>query len=115
MKLFSFFVVCILLVCAQTKESQPKVQVYSYNPGEFGKNNHLICHVSGFHPPDISIELLEDGVVIPQAKQTDLAFTKGWMFHLTRSVSFIPQKGREYSCRVRHMQKTQKFIWEADM
>ncbi|MCJ8743383.1 hypothetical protein PDJAM_G00093400 [Pangasius djambal] len=115
MKQFSFFVVCILLICAQAKESLPKVQVYSYSPGEFGKDNHLICHVSGFHPPDISIELLMDGVEIPGAHQTDLAFSQGWMFHLTRSVSFKPQQGKEYTCRVRHLQKTQTFAWQPDM
>uniref|UniRef100_A0A4W5LQE5 Beta-2-microglobulin n=1 Tax=Hucho hucho TaxID=62062 RepID=A0A4W5LQE5_9TELE len=60
----------------------PKVQVYSRNPGEYGKDNTLICHVSGFHPPDISIQLLKNGVEIPDAKQTDLAFEQGWQFHL---------------------------------
>lgn len=89
----------------------PKVQVYSYSPGEFGKDNYLICHVSGFHPPDISIDLLVDGVNIPETQQTDLAFEQGWMFHLTKSAPFKPQKGKEYSCRVRHLQKTQNFAW----
>ncbi|KAK3518044.1 hypothetical protein QTP70_033201 [Hemibagrus guttatus] len=111
MKLFSFLVVCILWICAYAKESPPKVQVYSYSPGEFDKDNQLICHVSGFHPPDIAIDLLMDEEVIPGAQQTDLAFEKGWMFHLTKSVSFKPQKGKNYSCRVRHMQKTQTFVW----
>lgn len=115
MKLFSLFVVCILSICAQAKVSSPKVQVYSYGPGEFGKDNYLICHVSGFHPPDISIELLMDGTEIPKAHQTDLAFNKGWMFHLIKSAPFNPQKGKEYSCKVRHIQKTQIFVWQPDM
>lgn len=89
----------------------PKVKVYSYYPGEFGKDNYLICHVSDFHPPDISIELLVDGVDIPKAQQTDLAFKQGWMFHLTKSAPFKPQKGKEYTCKVSHMQRTQSFAW----
>ncbi|KAI4897648.1 hypothetical protein NFI96_025734 [Prochilodus magdalenae] len=97
------------------KTSEPKVQVYSYSPGEFGKENVLICHVSGFHPPDISIELLKNGVEIPGAKQTDLAFEQGWKFHLTRSVSFTPEKNEDYFCRVRHMNTAKDFMWEADM
>ncbi|XP_072529205.1 beta-2-microglobulin-like [Salminus brasiliensis] len=114
--LLSFVVACVLYVSTQAKESHPKVQVYSYSPGEFGKENVLICHVSGFHPPDISIELLKNGVEIPNAKQTDLAFEQGWKFHLTRSVAFTPQKNEEYACSVRHMKKSpQKYSWEPDM
>uniref|UniRef100_A0A8B9J5U7 Beta-2-microglobulin n=1 Tax=Astyanax mexicanus TaxID=7994 RepID=A0A8B9J5U7_ASTMX len=95
--------------------ADPKVQVYSYSPGEFGKENILICHVSEFHPPDISINLLKNGIEIPNAKQTDLAFEQGWKFHLTRSVSFTPQKNEEYACRVTHMGIGKNFVWEADM
>ncbi|TSK13274.1 Interleukin-1 receptor-associated kinase 3 [Bagarius yarrelli] len=113
MKLFTFFLFGILCISARAKESSPKVQVYSYGPGEFGKDNYLICHVSGFHPPDISIELLMDDVEIPGANQSDLAFEQGWMFYLTKSVPFKPQQGKEYICKVRHMQKTQTFVWPA--
>uniref|UniRef100_A0A8B9GYA6 Beta-2-microglobulin n=1 Tax=Astyanax mexicanus TaxID=7994 RepID=A0A8B9GYA6_ASTMX len=114
--LLSFVVACFLYISAEAKESPPKVQVYSYSPGEFGKPNHLICHVSEFHPPDINIELLRNGVVITEAKQTDLAFEQGWKFHLTKSVPFTPQKNEEYACRVTHMQKApQKYSWDPDM
>ncbi|XP_049329297.1 beta-2-microglobulin [Astyanax mexicanus] len=114
--LLSFVVACFLYISAEAKESPPKVQVYSYSTGEFGKPNHLICHVSEFHPPDINIELLRNGVVITEAKQTDLAFEQGWKFHLTKSVPFTPQKNEEYACRVTHMQKApQKYSWDPDM
>uniref|UniRef100_A0A8K9WQJ5 Beta-2-microglobulin n=2 Tax=Salmoninae TaxID=504568 RepID=A0A8K9WQJ5_ONCMY len=93
----------------------PKVQVYSRNPGNFGDKNTLICHVSGFHPPDISIQLLKNGVEIPDAKQTDLAFEQGWQFHLTKSVGFTPASGEEYTCRVRHLKNLKTYTWEADM
>ncbi|XP_076861145.1 beta-2-microglobulin [Brachyhypopomus gauderio] len=116
MRLFlSFAVLCTLYFSVQAKESPPKVQVYSYSPGEYGKDNVLICHVSGFHPPDITIELLKDGAPIPDTKQTDLAFEQGWKFHLTKSVAFTPQKSQEYSCRVRHLQSMKDYSWEPDM
>ncbi|KAF4070482.1 hypothetical protein AMELA_G00285900 [Ameiurus melas] len=76
--LLSFVVLAVFSASAFAKESPPKTQVYSRNPGEFGKENTLICHVSDFHPPDITIDLLKNGAVIPGAKQTDLAFEKGW-------------------------------------
>ncbi|KAJ8373631.1 hypothetical protein SKAU_G00042110 [Synaphobranchus kaupii] len=65
-----------VLVCVNSKDSPPKVQVYSKGPGWFGKDNTLICHVSGFHPPDISIELLKNGVTgrsTPAASSTKAA------------------------------------------
>uniref|UniRef100_A0A674A491 Beta-2-microglobulin n=1 Tax=Salmo trutta TaxID=8032 RepID=A0A674A491_SALTR len=102
---------CVVLVTINAKESPPKVQVYSRNPGEHGKDNTLICHVSGFHPPDISIQLLKNGVEIPDAKQTDLAFEQGWQFHLTKSVGFTPASGEEYTCRVRHLKNLKTYTW----
>lgn len=90
----------------------PKVQVYSRNPGTRGLSNKLICHVSGFHPPDISIQLLENGEEMPGATQTDLAFEQSWQFHLTRSVPFTPTEDRQYSCRVKHGSDPEKdYTW----
>ncbi|XP_027008586.2 beta-2-microglobulin, like [Tachysurus fulvidraco] len=113
--LLSLAAFALLASCAFAKESAPKIQVYSRNPGVFGKENTLICHVSDFHPPDIEIRLMKNGVEIPNAKQTDLAFEKGWKFHLTRSVEFTPSSGETYSCSVRHLKTTRHITWEADM
>ncbi|XP_048862923.1 beta-2-microglobulin-like [Brienomyrus brachyistius] len=116
MNIYLVAVVLALALCSvNAKVSPPKVQVYSRNPGEYGKGNTLICHVSGFHPPDIAIELLKDNKEIPNAKQTDLAFEQGWQFHLTKTVEFTPVKGENYVCRVRHLSDTKTFTWEPDM
>ncbi|XP_072233321.1 beta-2-microglobulin [Leuresthes tenuis] len=104
-----------LLSSVDSKETPPKVQVYSRDPGEFGKQNTLICHVSNFHPPDITIELTEDGNVLPDAKQTDLAFKQDWHFHLTKSVAFTPVDGHKYNCRVTHGKTTKEYAWESNM
>ncbi|KAG5267240.1 hypothetical protein AALO_G00219540 [Alosa alosa] len=75
MKYFLCFAILFYLgSCALGKQFPPKVQVYSRNPGKLGEKNTLICHVSDFHPPDITITLLRNGVEIPDANQTDLAF-----------------------------------------
>ncbi|KAA0855357.1 hypothetical protein EYC92_26080 [Enterobacter hormaechei] len=113
--LVSFALFCVLYISVQGKVSSPKIQVYSHYPGEYGKENTLICYVSNFHPPDISIELLKNGEVIADAQQTDLAFEKGWQFHLTKSVSFKPEKSDEYSCRVKHMSDNKTIVWESNM
>ncbi|KAF5907359.1 beta-2 microglobulin precursor, partial [Clarias magur] len=109
--LLSLVVLAVFSANAFATVSQPKIQVYSRNPGIFGKDNHLICHVSDFHPPDIDITLTRNDVEIPGAVQTDLAFEKGWKFHLTKSVKFTPQDGERYDCKVRHMTNNKKISW----
>ncbi|KAJ8398859.1 hypothetical protein AAFF_G00417670 [Aldrovandia affinis] len=105
-------VLAVALFSVNARESDPKVQVYSRLPGLFEKANTLICHVSNFHPPDITITLLEDGKEMPGSIQTDLAFEQTWQFHLTRTVGFTPVEGRQYACEVRHMKKPARtFSW----
>ncbi|MEQ2166168.1 Beta-2-microglobulin [Goodea atripinnis] len=98
-----------------SKKTPPKVQVYSRDPGEFGKENTLICHVSNFHPPDITIDLLCDDAELPKAKQTDLAFKQDWHFHLTKSASFTPASGKKCICRVNHGGLSKDYAWEPNM
>ncbi|XP_047423866.1 beta-2-microglobulin-like [Mugil cephalus] len=112
---FAFAVVVCLLETSVAKEAPPKVQVYSRNPGELGKDNTFICHVSGFHPPEIKIELLKNGAEMPNSKQTDLAFEENWHYHLTKHVPFSPKQGETYSCRVTHVGKPNTYVWDPDM
>ncbi|XP_047204915.1 beta-2-microglobulin-like [Girardinichthys multiradiatus] len=116
MKELAFLVV---FLCASqsimAKEASPKVQIYSRNPGKFGTDNVLICHVSGFHPPEIKIDLLRNQQEIAGAEQTDLAFEENWHYHLTKHVSFTPNSGETYVCRVTHVGKTTDYVWEPDM
>ncbi|XP_034719107.1 beta-2-microglobulin-like [Etheostoma cragini] len=106
-------ILCIPLSIA--KEWSPTVQVYSREPGHFDKVNTLICHVSGFHPPEITIELLKNEQAMPGAKQTDLAFDESWHYHLTKHVPFTPKQGDKFACRVTHMGKSTTHVWESDM
>lgn len=88
-----------------------KVQVYTQTPGEVGKANVLLCHVSGFYPPRISVELLKNGQSLSGSLQTDLAFEKNWQYYLTKYVSFTPTKEDDYACRVTHMGESKTYIW----
>nr|AAH57435.1 Zgc:64161 [Danio rerio] len=114
---FKLAVVALVFLNASclAKETPPKVQVYSRNPGEYDKDNTLICYVSGFHPPDITIELLKNGQPIEKTTQTDLAFEQGWFFHLTKFAAFKPRPGEVYTCQVRHLTETKTYTWEPDM
>ncbi|XP_006799806.2 beta-2-microglobulin [Neolamprologus brichardi] len=114
-------VLCLAVIAAvycavEAKYSAAKTQVYSRNPGKYGEANVLICHVSDFHPPDITIRLLKNGVEIPEAKQTDLVFNQDWHFHLTKHVAFTPKEGENYVCEVTHgTHGTRTFGWESNM
>nr|AGM34045.1 beta 2 microglobulin [Oplegnathus fasciatus]BAM36376.1 beta-2-microglobulin precursor [Oplegnathus fasciatus] len=118
MKGFAYAVLAGLLCLVASsvaKTSPPKVQVYSRTPGKLGEANTFICHVSGFHPPEITIQLLKNGKEIPGARQTDLAFEEAWYYHLTKHVPFTPVKGEEFACRVTHMGMPKMYFWESDV
>ncbi|XP_020494434.1 beta-2-microglobulin [Labrus bergylta] len=115
MKLFLSLFVLVAVCSAQQKHTHPKVQVYSSARGEFGNKNTLICHVSGFYPPDLTITLLKGDKELAGCNQTDLAFNKNWHFHLTRSVDFSPTTGDEYTCRVQHGSNIHNYAWEPNM
>ncbi|XP_041819623.1 beta-2-microglobulin-like [Chelmon rostratus] len=117
MKAFWAFLLLLLyaLDLSVASNSPPKVQVYSRAPGMFGTPNTLICHVSGFHPPEITIDLIRNGEQMVGTRQTDLAFEDNWQYHLTRSVPFTPNSGDKFACRVTHMGVTKVFMWESDM
>ncbi|XP_068442534.1 beta-2-microglobulin-like [Clinocottus analis] len=113
--------VCAVLVglfClppSTAKQSPPKVQVYSRRPGEVGKENTLICHVTSFYPPEISIQLTKNGAKMTGAQQTDLAFEENWHYHLTKHVAFTPKPGEQFACTVTHLGVSKTYTWEADM
>ncbi|XP_068611681.1 beta-2-microglobulin-like [Brachionichthys hirsutus] len=104
-----------LSVPMATIDTPPKVQVYSRLPAEWEKANTFICHASGFHPPEITIELLRDGEELLGANQSDLAFEENWHYHLTKHVLFSPSEGQVYACRVTHMGRPYTHVLETDV
>ncbi|XP_033968211.1 beta-2-microglobulin-like [Pseudochaenichthys georgianus] len=113
--LFCLAALVAVTFAQDTNHTPPKVMVYSHGPAEFGTVNTLICHVSGFHPPDIMIQLMKDDEEIRNAEQTDLAFKKNWRFHLTKSVPFTPKEGEKYSCKVTHGSTPKQYAWDPNM
>ncbi|XP_049638475.1 beta-2-microglobulin [Suncus etruscus] len=96
-------------------DRMPKIQVYSRHPAENGKPNYLNCYVSGFHPPQIEIELLRNGEKM-KSEQSDLAFSKDWSFHVLAFASFTPTDVDTFSCKVTHVTfKEPKIVkWDRD-
>ncbi|XP_012865717.1 PREDICTED: beta-2-microglobulin [Dipodomys ordii] len=109
-------VALLFLMGLEAVELVPKVQVYSRHPAENGKPNYLNCYVSGFHPPQIEIELLKNGKKIEKVEQSDLAFSRDWSFYLLVHTEFTPNDRDEYACKVTHSTlKTPMVVkWERD-
>ncbi|XP_006170801.1 beta-2-microglobulin [Tupaia chinensis] len=97
-------------------ERAPKIQVYSRHPAEDGKPNYPNCYVSGFHPPQIEIELLKNGVKMENVEQSDLSFSKDWSFYLLVHSEFTPNGKDQYSCRVKHvtLKNPEVVVWDRD-
>ncbi|KAL2790467.1 beta-2-microglobulin precursor [Daubentonia madagascariensis] len=95
----------------------PKVQVYSRHPAENGKPNFLNCYVSGFHPPQIEIELLKNGKKIEKVEQSDLSFSKDWSFYTLLHTEFTPSEKDAYACLVNHTTLSRPKIvkWDPDL
>ncbi|XP_029016941.1 beta-2-microglobulin-like [Betta splendens] len=109
------FFYLLVLSHSMAKKHSPKVQVYSRNPEELGKPNVIICHVSGFYPPQIKIDILKNDAVIPTTNQTDLAFDDNWQYYLTKHTRFTPSAKDKYACRVTHLEQPKTYVWEPDM
>ncbi|XP_054421029.1 beta-2-microglobulin [Pteronotus mesoamericanus] len=87
-------------------QRSPKVQVYSRHPAENGKPNFLNCYVSGFHPPQIDVQLLKNGKEM-KTEKSDLSFSKDWSFYLLVHANFTPSAEDEYTCVVEHITLTE--------
>lgn len=93
---------CLCVTAFPFPADPPTVEVYTSHPEEFEKPNNLICHVTNFYPPIITIDLLKNGKEIPNANQTELAFDGTWFYYLTKYVPITPGKKDTYACRVTH-------------
>ncbi len=85
--------------------------MYTRDPAEFGKENILICSASLFFPPDISIQLMRNGVELPDSKESDLVFKDDWRFHVTKHAVITPVSGEDYSCKITHGTHVNNHHW----
>ncbi|XP_060923987.1 beta-2-microglobulin-like [Limanda limanda] len=112
---FVFILLPALICCSLAKDAPPKVQVYTRVQEEIGKANILICHVTCFYPPLITIDLLKNGETIPKANQTELGFEDNWNYHLTKSVAVTLTQEDKFSCRVKHLGKSKDHHFELSL
>ncbi|XP_041635417.1 RLA class II histocompatibility antigen, DP alpha-1 chain-like [Cheilinus undulatus] len=78
--------------------------VYPRDELEMGKNNSLVCHVTGFYPPPVTIYWKKNGENVTEGITYNVPlFNRDSTFHQFSKLEFIPQQGDVYSCSVRHM------------
>ncbi|XP_005381481.1 PREDICTED: beta-2-microglobulin [Chinchilla lanigera] len=106
-------VAVLALTAVDAIHHTPRVQVYSRHPAENGKSNFLNCYVSGFHPPQIEVELLKNGEKM-EVEKSDLSFSKDWTFYLLVHGAFIPSEKDEFSCSVSHVTLSEPLIVKWD-
>ncbi|XP_069508054.1 beta-2-microglobulin-like isoform X1 [Ambystoma mexicanum] len=91
----------------------PTVNVYTTHPVEDGKNNTVICHVKGYHPPNIEVDLYWNGEKIDQVQAKDQTFSVDWNFEWMKFCEIIGDLKDAYSCRVKHGDADAKeYMWD---
>ncbi|XP_050823410.1 beta-2-microglobulin [Gopherus flavomarginatus] len=100
----------------EATQRAPKVHVYSRHPVENGKSNILNCYVEEFHPPNIEITLLKNGVKMDAMEMSDLSFSDDWTFQRLVHAPFTPNGQDSYECQVVHSTLTspKKVRWDPD-
>ncbi|NXA07894.1 B2MG protein, partial [Sapayoa aenigma] len=91
----------------------PKVEVYARSRAVEGERNTLHCFVTGFHPPNIDVELLKNDEPMPNVEYGDLSFNEKWQFQRLVYAPFVPTRGDIFVCRVTHssMPGPQTYRW----
>ncbi|XP_030621449.1 H-2 class II histocompatibility antigen, A-K alpha chain-like [Chanos chanos] len=95
----------------------PRSSIYPSDYVTPGVMNTLICHVTGFFPPELRVkwtknnEDVTEGVTISQFR-----FNEDGTFNAFSTLSFTPEKGDIYTCTVEHraLQEPLKKEWDAD-
>ncbi|KAJ1125526.1 hypothetical protein NDU88_003955 [Pleurodeles waltl] len=91
----------------------PKVSIYTTSPLEEGKENTVVCLVSGFHPPKITVEMLRNGEVITNLKAMDMTFESDWKYQWMKYYPFTYKAGDEFRCKVAHAESEPKYYkWD---
>ncbi|KAJ7302042.1 hypothetical protein JRQ81_000005 [Phrynocephalus forsythii] len=81
----------------------PSATVYPRKPVELGDPNVLICFVDGFFPPVLNITWLKNGQVVSKGVQeTGFLPSQDWTFRQFSYLTFVPEEGDLYACRVDH-------------
>ncbi|KAJ6652528.1 hypothetical protein lerEdw1_011434 [Lerista edwardsae] len=87
----------------QEQDVAPSSTLYTKNPVEMGDPNVLICFVGQFSPPVLNITWLKNGKEVSEGVlETGFYPSKDGTFRKFSYLTFLPEAGDAYVCRVDH-------------
>lgn len=96
----------------------PWSSIYSKRDAEMNVKNTLICHVTGFFPPPVTISWSKNNLNVTGSSTLSRYYpNKDGSMNIFSRLSFIPVEGDVYSCTVEHkaLQQPQTRIWEVEI
>uniref|UniRef100_A0A3P9DU31 H-2 class II histocompatibility antigen, A-U alpha chain n=1 Tax=Maylandia zebra TaxID=106582 RepID=A0A3P9DU31_9CICH len=90
------------------KDFPPKhMMIYTRDEVEFGENNTLICHVTGFYPAPVNVSWTKNEQKVTGSSINTPYPNKDGSFRQTSRLDFTPQLGDIYRCAVEHLSLTE--------
>ncbi|XP_050972630.1 HLA class II histocompatibility antigen, DP alpha 1 chain-like [Labeo rohita] len=97
----------------------PQTSIYPKDDVHLGVKNTLICHVTGFYPPTVSISWTKNNVNLTEGINFSQYRPKSdGTFNIFSAIKFTPIIGDVYGCTVHHRAlqgKPQTKIWDVDI
>nr|AYN72120.1 MHC class II antigen alpha chain [Oreochromis niloticus] len=93
------------------------VMIYTRDEVEFGEENTLICHVTGFYPAPVNVSWTKNQQKVTEGSSINTPYlNKDGSFRQTSRLDFTPQLGDIYRCAVEHLSLTEPLtkIYEVD-
>uniref|UniRef100_A0A3P9DSA6 H-2 class II histocompatibility antigen, A-U alpha chain n=1 Tax=Maylandia zebra TaxID=106582 RepID=A0A3P9DSA6_9CICH len=96
-------ILCLMCLCTVA----PSVMIYTRDEVEFGENNTLICHVTGFYPAPVNVSWTKNEQKVTGSSINTPYPNKDGSFRQTSRLDFTPQLGDIYRCAVEHLSLTE--------
>ncbi|XP_030644478.1 HLA class II histocompatibility antigen, DP alpha 1 chain [Chanos chanos] len=112
------FVLAIFSAVVSTKAEEPPVSsIYPRDYVTHGVGNTLICHVTGFYPPALTVEWTKNNKKVTEGMAlSQFRPNRDGSYNVFSTLSFTPEQGDIYTCTVRHQGLQQPLTreWDAD-
>ncbi|XP_026016340.1 HLA class II histocompatibility antigen, DR alpha chain-like [Astatotilapia calliptera] len=89
------------------RDAPSGVMIYTRDEVEFGENNTLICHVTGFYPAPVNVSWTKNEQKVTGSSINVPYLNKDGTFRQTSRLQFTPQLGDIYRCAVEHLALTE--------
>nr|XP_055024255.1 H-2 class II histocompatibility antigen, A-U alpha chain-like [Misgurnus anguillicaudatus] len=96
----------------------PWSSIYSKSDAELNVENTLICHVTGFFPPPVTITWTKNNLNVTNSTTLSQYHpNQDGTMNVFSKLSFIPVEGDVYSCTVEHkaLEQPQTRIWDVEI